>query len=296
MPARAPECNSVRLPDSNYLMMRTGWQPQDKYLLLDCAPWGGGHSHQDRLQVIAYAGRPLLVDPGMYSYDQPLSRSYLRKSEAHNVVMIDGKEQPRANPQVLAWDVQDGAELAVGRIAEGGMAHQRTVLFVKPDYWVVVDHLFGEGEHEAARLFHFPLDSGAAVDGAGAVATAFKRGMNIRVLAADGAPAKLSEGWLPTGSATAARAPVAALRTRGKLPLTLCTVLTPFADAKSLPKVERVQGGDPLTARLRVTFADGHADEIAIADAPKELSAGGKAARGRALLVRGGGAAIVLKD
>jgi hypothetical protein len=159
---------------------------------------------------------------------------------------------------------------------------------------VVVDHLLGEGEHEATRLFHFPLDSGAAVDGAGAVVTAFTQGMNLRVLAADGAPAELIEGWLPTGAATAARAPVAVFRTRRTLPLALCTVLTPFTDARALPRVTLEQGGDPLTVRLRVSDAKGGADEIAIADAPRELTAGGKTARGRALLVRNGGAATVL--
>jgi hypothetical protein len=30
--------------------MRTGWDADARFLFFDCAPWRGGHSHQDRLQ------------------------------------------------------------------------------------------------------------------------------------------------------------------------------------------------------------------------------------------------------
>jgi hypothetical protein len=33
-------------------------------------------------------GRELLIDPGVYSYDQPLSVKCFRKTEAHNVLMV----------------------------------------------------------------------------------------------------------------------------------------------------------------------------------------------------------------
>lgn len=158
-----PDFSSVLLPDANYAVMRSGWEVQDKYLLFDCAPWRGGHSHQDRLQVTVFAGRDLIVDSGMCSYDEPVSHQ-LRQSAAHNVVMIDGQEQLAANPKLLAWHTDGLADFASAQVEAGGFAHQRSVLFIKPSYWVVVDQISGPGDHEVTRLFHFP--SGAVrVDG-----------------------------------------------------------------------------------------------------------------------------------
>ncbi|MCC6127382.1 MAG: alginate lyase family protein [Pirellulales bacterium] len=284
---RPPTFTSALLPHAKYAVMRTGWEPDARFLLFDCAAWGSGHSHQDRLQVIVCAGRELLVDPGMYSYDQPLSGEYLRKSEAHNVLMIDGAEQPASNPELLAWQSGSEADFASGRIQGKGLRHERSVLFVKPHYWVVVDHVFGGGEHELTRLFHFPLDS--AVRAAGnAAQTGFETGANIRIQPTDDARLELRQGWIPTTDAAAERAPVAALLARRALPTALCTVLIPFDAEAALPKIEPIASTDPLVARLRVTFSNGQQDEIAIAPESTALKLGSEEAKARALCVRRG--------
>ena len=267
---RAPAFASVLMPDTKYAVMRTGWGAADKFLFFDCAPWRGGHSHQDRLQVVVSAGRDLLVDPGVYSYDQPLSQSYFRKSEAHNVLLIDGNEQPASDPEVLAWHVGSEVEFVSGQIKTNGLRHQRSVLFVKPHYWVVVDHVFGVGEHEITRLFHFPLNSGARLEGRG-VRTHFTSGMNLEVLPADAATFEMRKGWIPTGNATAAEAPVAALVTKVRLPATLGVVLTPFAGAQELPQSAQWVPGDPGLFRLQLKFPDGQRDDLAVAATPRQL-------------------------
>lgn len=291
---RAPDFASSMLPDAQYCMMRTGWEPDDKYLLFDCAPWGGGHSHQDRLQVIVYAGRDLLVDPGIYSYDQPLSRTYFRGSQAHNILLIDGEEQIRSDPKVLSWIVTEGADFAVGEIAdeERGLRHRRSVMFVKPDYWVVVDHVFGDGEHDITRLFHFPLVE-VASDAASA-RTSFRDGNNILVAAVDGSRLEMRKGWVPTGGATAEEAPVGAFVAHCKLPAALCTVLVPFSQAGEVPEVVTVPTADPLVVGLQLTSPDGQQDEIAIAPEPRQLSVGSHSAHARALCVRSGPRASAL--
>ena len=294
LPKSPPEFTSCLLPDSKYCMMRTGWQKDDRFLLLDCAPWGGGHSHQDRLQVIAYAGRDLLVDPGMYSYDQPLSAQYLRKSLAHNVVLVDEQEQPQSDPKLLAWATTEEADLAAGEITDGKLTHRRSVLFVRPEYWVVVDHLWGRpepgsrdtGEHNITRLFHFPL-VGVEAD-ARSARSQFPEGPNILVSPVDDARLEMRKGWIPTGGATAQEAPVAALVRRATLPVALCTVLLPFTQPGDLPDIARLDTGDPMVFGVRLRFGDGQVDEIAIAPEPRGLKLGEHAAAGRALVVREG--------
>ena len=281
-----PGFGSALLPNAKYAVLRSGWGQDDQYLMFDCAPWRGGHSHQDRLQVAVWAGRDLLVDPGIISYDEPLSRE-LRKSAGHNVLLIDGQEQPQADPQVLAWQTGTNADFVAGQIAAAGLRHQRSVLFVKPGYWVVVDHVAGPGAHELTRLFHFPRGSAVRAEG-NAARTAFQSGMNLCVQAADAARLELRQGLMPTGVATTVPAPVAAFVTKGPLPAALATILLPFADAKFLPTVTVLDGGDPQIVRLQIVFPNGQRDELAIAAAPVELRVAGQAARTRALLVRRG--------
>jgi len=280
-----PEFTSSMLPYAQYLMMRSGWEPDDRYLLLDCAPWGGGHSHQDRLQVIMYAGRDLILDPGIYSYDQPLSRTYFREAEAHSILLIDGG-QPRVDPEVLAWGTTDTADFASGRIVGEDVTHQRSVLFVRPDYWLVVDHVTGGGEHSLTRQFRFPMVDVEA-DG-NSVRTAFGGGTNVQVTGLSDAELQMREGWLPTGSASAEPGPVAAFVAEGALPATFATVIVPFDEEGDLPQLERLPSEDPTVVRVRATFPDGQTDEMAVAPEQMRLTVGGETASARALLVRSG--------
>lgn len=282
----SPSFTSSFLPYAKYYMMRTGWEAADRYLLFDCAPWGGGHSHQDRLQVICYAGRDLLLDSGQYSYDQPLAGKYFRRSVAHNVILIDDGEQPDSDPQVLCWHAGPQFDFAAGSITGKGITHQRSVLFVKPSYWVVVDHVTGEGEHRLTRLFHFPRVAIQTADNA--AQTQFPDGTNIRVAGDPAAKLEMREGYLPGGSAQADPAPVAAFDVTCALPATFVTVLTPFAADTELPRIDFLSGRADPVAHLRLTFHDGQVDEMAIAAAPADLAVAGTRLHARALCVRKG--------
>jgi hypothetical protein len=291
---KTPDFTSVLLPDAKYAMMRTGWEPTDSYVLFDMAPWRGGHSHQDRLQVLAYAGRDFLVDSGQYAYDEPLAKDF-RKSAAHNVLLIDGAEQPAADPKVLAWQSTSRADLAAGSIEASGQTHQRTVLFLKPEgITIIVDHVRmtgaeAEKEHEITRLFHFPPSTVRTENDI--VQTTYPDGKNLQVQSLTTANLELREGWIPVASAKAEKAPVAAFVTRTRLAQTqtLVTVLTPFADAGNLPKAELLPGTVIGTAHLRLTYPDGRKVEIAVADDTRKLEIGTVTGTGRALVVWTGG-------
>ena len=280
-----PDFTSVLLPDAQYAVMRSGWEPKDKYLLFDCAPWRGGHSHQDRLQVTVFAGRDLIVDSGMCSYDEPVSRQ-LRLSSAHNVVMIDGQEQLAANPKLLTWHTDRQADFASAEVEAGGFVHQRSVLFVKNSYWVVVDRITGQGEHEVTRLFHFPIGP-ARADGS-AAQTAFPDGMNIRVQPVDDAKLEMRTGLIATGLVSVEKAPVAALISNGPLPQTLCTVLVPFATEKELPKMTALTNCGTDESRIALVFPNGQRDEIVIAPATRSLAMQAQKAQAQMLCVRQG--------
>ena len=285
--ATPPDPGSRWLPDSGFTVMRTGWNPADRYLLLNAAPWGGGHNHLDRLEVVLYAGRDLLIDPGMYSYDQPLAGTYFRRSQAHNVLLIDGQEQP--NPpraKVLSWHANPAADFVAAELSEpDGGRHQRSVLFVRPDYWVVVDHVFGRGEHEISRRFHLPLGASATATDHTA-RTAFTTGTNLEIANLSGGTVRLEDGWVPTSFEKAEQGQVVTLVNRVTLPAVLCTVLTPLENKALAPAFERLDTDDPLTCKLRATFPDGDHDDLLIAPDQRLLHLAGRQGEGRVLGVR----------
>ena len=285
---QVPSLSSHMMPHSKYGVMRTGWNKEDRSLLFDCAQWGGGHSHQDRLQLTLYSGRELLVDSGQCRYGNPLAFHYFRRSKAHNVLMIDGQEQPDSNPSVQSWNVKERVEFASGSIHNKELTHQRSVLFVKPDYWVVVDHITENSEQTAerslTRLFHLPdVDVSHASN---SVWTNYKGGDNLWIGCADGANIDMQKGFLSKALSKKPKTPVAAFVNKEKLPVTLCSVLVPFGDKAEIPQIERLPSDDSGNIAIRVSFSDGREDWIAISSNDTALSAGAYTGNGMALCAR----------
>ncbi len=171
-----PEATSRAFDYSGHYVMRTGWAPDDRFLLMDAGPFGSGHQHEDKLTLILYAlGRMHLVDAGNYMYDKSRWRRYVLSTRGHNTVRVDGLDQHRRGlretyildfpfePLGNPWVAGDDFDFARGTYDRGygddnavRVTHTRSVLFVKPHYWIVVDRLAPEddGAHEYEALFH----------------------------------------------------------------------------------------------------------------------------------------------
>ena len=152
---------------------------QDVYMLVDAGSNGqngeGGHAHNDALSFeVNVGGQKLLVDPGVYVYTADYEmRNIFRSTAYHNTVSVDGEEQNRlyawnlfrlgdeANPQVNQWettaefDLFDAEHTGYRRLS-APIQHRRQIFFNKeqPVYWLIRDHLTGEGEHTFECFFH----------------------------------------------------------------------------------------------------------------------------------------------
>jgi hypothetical protein len=171
---------------SGYYILRSGWgQDRDRYederyLIFDCGPLGAGnHGHIDLLHFEAYAfGRPLLVDPGRFTYHEGGGTNWrvlFRGSAYHNTVTIDGRNQvryefdktrfkirgPEPARELLAFD--SGAEVdsvhGVCRSHEYDAVHERRIVFVGGEYWIVSDLLTATGPHDYDVWFHLSADA-----------------------------------------------------------------------------------------------------------------------------------------
>lgn len=85
---------SIRLSASGY----RSFQRKDYEIKIDAAPIGAsyqpGHAHADALSfILYYKGRPLFVEQGTSTYEQGVRRNLERSTEAHNTVVVGGKNQ-----------------------------------------------------------------------------------------------------------------------------------------------------------------------------------------------------------
>jgi len=163
---RKPSFTSIALPNSQHVIMRTGWDKDGLYLMLNCAPWGGCHSHPDHLNIDVYGyGQLLITDSGMPCYDWKLGGGFCKKTKGHNVIIIDGEEQPikvEPNPITETFITTSNFDFAQGLLENYvGAKQQRSIIFIKPDYWIMVDRLDemepteNQETHSVKQLFHF---------------------------------------------------------------------------------------------------------------------------------------------
>lgn len=178
---KAPDFVSKELTQSGYAFMRSDWQRTARYLWFDHGHMDviRAHGHDDALHISLFAyGREFLVDPGRCTYMENRDRQYFKESLQHNTVSVDGQT---ISVYVDSWKWNHVAR-SLGRVwrttpeydyAQGGhdgywrLPHPvqvlRQILFVKPDYWVVVDTCRSHGDAEHAYALPFHLAEGLEV-------------------------------------------------------------------------------------------------------------------------------------
>lgn len=198
-----PDHTSHYFPYAGQMVMRSDWEPDARYLVMDAGPYGFGHQHEDKLSLMMYAfGKVHLVDPGNYAYDGSDWRKYTIDTPAHNTIMVDGQSQRRrrrpretylANelPASNVWRTSERLDYAAGQYDEGygdknaiDVTHRREVLFVKPAYWLVVDTFQSDGAHRYESLFHFDADE-AEIDADGRTVRTVDPTSNCLIVAAE---------------------------------------------------------------------------------------------------------------
>ena len=330
-----PATGSQHFPDAGYAVMRSGWAPADRWAFFDLAEFGAAHQHEDKLQVEFYAfGSPLAVDPGISSYMQDPVVRFFRRSEAHNTVTIDGAGQWRrksgdyrtygaSSRGKNLWAAGRGLDFAQGAYADlygerergplsttltntaalqpiAGVTHTRALLFVRPDYWLVLDSIAGRGRHLAEALWHFtPMH--VRIDAKAATVRTNRLGHgNLELICrGDWADARLR---LVTGSESPAvqgfialddevkPAPVAVIARRKRLPIHGATVAVPYASGSEShyrAETRAVKGRRGAGLLITVTRADGLTDRFLWRHTGSgTLEAGGLRADARLALVR----------
>ena len=254
-PATICGLESRPFPEGGYFVMRQGQAPESAYLVFDCGPFVSGHSHADALSFELYAhGQTLLVDPGVYStYLGQDWRDFFRGSRAHNTVVVDNLDQSAlmgtwrarhpARVTLHQWTSSDHFDLADGshdgyeRLSEP-ITHRRQVLFVKPEYWVIIDLLIGRGQHCFDLYFHLMPGVDVQLEpGSGSLHAGNGRGPGLIIVPLAGNELQADiimgatdpiQGWVSFASGEKRPAPTLRYRQERMAPVQFCSVLYPY--------------------------------------------------------------------
>ena len=252
------------MPYSGFGILRSGWSEDDCVAMLEVAPFGKAHQHEDKLEVMLHAyHKVLLEDMGSYAYDTSDMRKHILSSYSHNVALVDGFGQNRRarycwHPEDIrkladiTSDFGEDIEWAEGVYDEGfgpefiPVRQTRRLIWyknglgeVRAPFWVVLDRFEAQDgkEHDYTLLWHLmpktnPVISGAHIDADYGDGVHFHLVGMSEATIVEGQKEPLFIGWRPIhgpGDHEHQPAPTAMYTYRGK-DVTVATLLFPTTD------------------------------------------------------------------
>ncbi len=213
-----PDWQSIHYPSVRVTVMQSDWGTNALHGFMDNNGVAGhGHPDDNALRVTAY-GEYLLIDPGVFSYDDTIYRRYGISTLAHNTVEVDSQSQRFAtdgiyvlegNEQFPAftlpgsvheWSTNDQFDV-ISQTSEGysqdfypndltipGVDHRRTVTFLKSGFWIVSDLMLPQNNepHSYKQLWHFLPKAGLSVNPRTGNMGTNQLGVNITISSPDG--------------------------------------------------------------------------------------------------------------
>jgi hypothetical protein len=301
-----PDRRYVGFGAGGYFVQRSGWGGNgtpfaaERFLIFDCGPLGaGGHGHYDLLSFEAAAGgRPLLVDPGRFTYSEvppPNWRRWFKGTAAHNTVCIDGVDQTPYRRRKPKGPVAEGRLL--GRLSAPGLdvllgearspsyeaVHTRRIALVADEYWLVEDCIKGDRPHRYDLRFHLAPDAWGATEVTGGDGGAVVRAPGVAIVVHGPHEPRLEEGWYAPEYGRKLSAPVVSVPAEGVRSATFLTLVTPLGDGEPVPALAvRAAGGSPL---VEVTGPEGR-DLVAWGSGAEPIVLGSFRARAKAAWLR----------
>lgn len=167
--------NTHSFTSGGYYIVRSGWHRGSDVLVWDCGQVGykpnRKHAHADSLSfTLAVEGRPFLIDPGMD--EAKSSRLALRSTRSHNAIVVDSQDSSILSARSEIWNPAVSTLCEVfckGDVAILAGTHNgyqrlkrpvtvfRAIVIFTDRYWLVIDFVFGVGDHIVDQYFH--LDS-----------------------------------------------------------------------------------------------------------------------------------------
>lgn len=172
--ASKPKLKSIALTDSKYYVMRTGWDQNDLYLVIDggLAKFKPDHSHGGILGISAYGYGDQLLPTYRVRYSDP-SYKYMKNSLVKNVALVDNILQGQGwidnkartgfgiwkslpVPTVNEWISGDNFDYFSGShngYKKIDVNYTRNIIFFKPYFWLILDNFSSSNFHSYQQIW-----------------------------------------------------------------------------------------------------------------------------------------------
>ncbi|MDP8909314.1 MAG: heparinase II/III family protein [Chloroflexota bacterium] len=165
----APRSDLTPLLETGYVIVRH----DDDQAVFDVGPVAPRHlpphAHADVMSFVLWGdGRPIIVDPGSFSYSGPHRRAF-RSTSSHNTVEVDGLDQcelwgdfrAALMPKVLERHIERRGTVTIVAASHDGyrrladpVVHRRTFVWLPGDGLVIVDTLDADSPHQVRSRLH----------------------------------------------------------------------------------------------------------------------------------------------
>ena len=172
--SQTPDYGSLAFPDTGYYIMREGWQPDDKMMIVSAGvdKKKPDHQHGDVLGVQAYANGHIVLPNYQVRYNLQ-DYGWFKNSRVKSVALVDnvvqgqqytsnkggsgfGKFKKLPHPTVLAWDSNKNIDVFIGShdgFVDIGVQYSRQAVYVRHDFWLLKDNFVANGKHEYQQVW-----------------------------------------------------------------------------------------------------------------------------------------------
>lgn len=302
-----PVISSCLYPEGGYLIMRSAHRARAHQLIFDVGPLGcpdsSAHGHADMLAIqCSIFGENYLVDAGTGNYTaDPQWRHYFRTTQAHNTISVDGQSQIEpagpfswngrrplttvrscwTTPQMSLIDASHDAWSSL----TDPVLHRRRIIFVRQQYWVIVDDLSAADEHVFDLHYQFaPMEVAVEEDNWIRASGIQGSALMLHITANSQLQRRIScgaenpkRGWLSDDYGQQKPAPFLSCSTRSNKPVRFISVLMPLSDSRMFCPEVRVRQATPDQCNdyITIKFENNHSDYIVVANDAITMTQGG---------------------
>ncbi|CAN5739029.1 hypothetical protein BH11BAC3_BH11BAC3_15420 [soil metagenome] len=179
--SKPPTVKEATFPTTGYYVMREGWKPDDKLMIISAGldHEKPDHQHGDMLGVQAMANGKVILPNYQVRYSLE-DFEFFKNSMVKNVALVDdqlqgqqytsnqggsgfGKFSKLPQPKTIAWKGNKDLDIYAGShdgFENIGVKYSRQVLYLKDDFWVVKDNFSSNKTHDYKQVWqgHYSLE------------------------------------------------------------------------------------------------------------------------------------------
>jgi len=185
---RAPFFLSKGLTTAGFYSFRNAWKDPATIMVVKASPPGEFHAQPDNGTFELWKnGRNFMPDAGVYVYSGDAEimkqREWYRQTRLHNTLTLDNKNMVITKAQLKQWKTSPILDqLTYVNPSYPELEHQRTVLFIDQQYFLIIDQAIGKATGKIGVHFHLKEDSKATKnDTQNSIQTNYADGNNLLI-------------------------------------------------------------------------------------------------------------------